>query len=122
MAVDFEIRIEHRPGAVADIGDAAGRAGVNLAGVAGHVCDGEGVVHVVVEDAEAARRAFSDAGIDVRAEREVLLVGCPDRPGGLGEVTRRFAEAGVSLDLCYLTADGRLVVGAEDLDAARAVL
>jgi hypothetical protein len=122
MATDFTIMLEDRPGTLAELGEATGRAGVDLRGVCGFPCEGRAEIHVVALDADGARRAFQEAALDIRAEREVIVVDCPDRPGGLGEVARRIADAGVNVDLVYLTADGGLVIGADNLDKAQATL
>ena len=49
------------------------------------------------------------------------MVDVEDTPGGLGRATRRFADAGINADLVYLTSDGRLVVGPDDVERARSV-
>jgi hypothetical protein len=120
MTTDLTVILRNVPGTIADLGEAAGRAGVNLLGACGFECGGEGVMHVLVEgDASAARRAFEQGGMEVRDEREVLVVDVEDAPGGLGRATRRFADAGINVDLVYLTTDGRLVVGPDDVERAR---
>ena len=122
MATDLTIILRNVPGTIADLGEAAGKAGVNLLGGCGFECGGEGVMHILVDgDASAARHAFEEGGMEVRAEREVLIVEVEDTPGGLGRATRRYAEAGINVDLVYLTSDGRLVVGADDVERARSV-
>lgn len=122
MATDLTIILRNVPGTIADLGEAAGKAGVNLLGGCGFECGGEGVMHILVDgDASAARHAFEEGGMEVRAEREVLVVEVEDTPGGLGRATRRYAEAGINVDLVYLTSDGRLVVGADDVERARSV-
>jgi hypothetical protein len=122
MATDLTVILRNVPGTIADLGEAAGNAGVNLLGGCGFECGGEGVMHVLVEgDASAVRTAFEQSGMEVRGEREVLVVDVEDTPGGLGRSTRRFAEAGINVDLVYLTSDGRLVVGPDDMERARSV-
>lgn len=120
MATDLTVILRNVPGTIADLGEVAGRAGVNLDGGCGFECGGEGVMHVLVEDASATRRAFEAGGMEVRAEREVLLLKVDDRPGELGRVMRRIADAGVNVDLIYLSTDGRVVIGPDDIDKARA--
>jgi len=122
MATDLTVILRNVPGTIADLGEAAGNVGVNLLGGCGFECGGEGVMHVVVEgDASAARTAFEQAGMEVRREREVLVIEVDDTPGGLGRATRRYADAGINVDLVYLTADGRLVLGPDDVERARSV-
>ena len=123
MAMDLTVILEDRPGTLADLGETLGKAGINIEGGCGFPCEGKGVIHILVEDAAAARRALEEAGIEVRDERQVLVLEeIEDRPGALGEVSRRLANAGVNIDLIYLATNNRLVLGVDDLDKARAVL
>lgn len=120
MPTDLTVILEDRPGTLAALGEAAAGAGVNIDGIAGFPAGGEGIIHVLVEDAGAARSALEGAGIEVRDEREVLVVEAADRPGELARVAGTLGEAGVNIDLIYLTASGtRLVLGVDDLEAAR---
>jgi hypothetical protein len=50
------------------------------------------------------------------------VVDVEDRPGVLADLTRRIAKAGVDLDLVYVATNNRVVFGAQDLPALRAVL
>ena len=119
---DLTVILEDRPGTMADAGEALGKAGVNIEGLCGFPCEGKGVGHVLVEDAAAARRALEEVGVEVRGEREVLILEIEDRPGALGELSRRIADAGVNLNLVYLATNGRLVLGVDDLEKARAAV
>lgn len=85
----------------------------------GSGCAGEGILHVLVAEGAAARRALESAGQVVRAEQDVLVWPVDDRPGEGGAIMRRIAEAGVNVDFIYLTTGGQLVIGASDLDKAR---
>lgn len=122
MAKDLTVILEDRPGTLADIGEALGKAGINIDGCCGFPSEGKGVIHILVEDVGAARRELQQAGLEVRGEREVLVLEVENRPGVFGEVTRRIARAGVNIDLIYLAANTRLVIGADDLDKARAAV
>ncbi len=122
MATDFTIALEDRPGTLADLGEALGGAGVNIGGLCGFPSEGVGIIHVLVDDADAARRALTDAGLDVRDEREVVVVDCPDEPGAFGRRARRIADAGANIDLAYLATGTRLVFGGDDATAIRAAL
>ena len=70
---DLSIALENRPGALADMGEALGRAGVSIEGGGAWVVDGEGVAHFLFADGAAARQALESAGIRVVAEREVVV-------------------------------------------------
>jgi len=57
MATDLTVSLLNQPGTLLRASDALGRAGVNIQGACGYLCDGHGTFHVLVEDAEGARRA-----------------------------------------------------------------
>jgi hypothetical protein len=122
MATDLTVVLENRPGTLAQLGEALGNAGINIIGGCGFQSGGEGVIHLLVEDAEQAKMTLQGAGIEVRDERPVLVTSINDRPGELGRLTRRIAKAGVNIDLIYLTAGGQLVLGVDDPEKARAAL
>ncbi|MEE9202202.1 MAG: amino acid-binding protein [Dehalococcoidia bacterium] len=122
MAVDLTVILENRPGTLADMGEALGKAGLSINGVCGFPCEGKGVLHILVDDANVARRALEGAGLDVQGERQVLVLGVENRPGQLGDVCRRIANAGANVDLVYVAANNLLVIGADDLDKARAAV
>jgi hypothetical protein len=120
---NLTITLEDRPGRLADLGEATGKAGVNIEGLSATTGGGSAEVHVLVDDAATAREALTSAGIDVEAESDVLVVDVEDRPGTMGEVARKIAEAGVNVGLAYSTFGGvRLVLGVDDLDKARSAL
>jgi hypothetical protein len=122
MAIDLTVILEDRPGTLADVGEALGKAGINIEGLCGFPSEGKGVLHLLVEGEPTARRALEEAGLEVRSERQVLILDVEDRPGEFGSICRRIANAGINSDLVYLATNTRLVVGADDLDKARAVI
>jgi hypothetical protein len=125
MATDVTVILEDRPGELARLGEVMGEAGVNIEGMCALTGQGRGYIHLLVADekASAARAALEDAGMGVADTREVLVVDIADRPGTLGEVARRFADANVNVELAYTTFGGvKLVVATDDLEAARAAL
>ena len=77
---------------------------------------------MLVDNPEGAASAFESAGLTVRGRREVLVVDVEDEVGALGSLARRFADAGINVDLLYLATDTRLVLGVDDLDAGRALV
>jgi hypothetical protein len=120
---DLAVTLENRPGTVAELGEATGRAGINIEGMSGEARGGSAVLHILVEDAAATREALSGAGFEVGEERDVVVVEVEDRPGTLGQVARKLADAGVNVDLAYSTFGGvRAVFGVDDPDKARAAL
>jgi hypothetical protein len=122
MPWDITLELKNRPGTLAELGEAAGQKGINIEGLCGFPCEGVGVIHVLVDDATEARNAFDGAGFAVTDERQVLVVDIEDRPGAMGALTRRLANAGVNVDLLYLATNTRAVIAVDDLDATRGAL
>ena len=121
MPADITVLMENRPGTLADIAEAFGQAGVNIDGFCGFVTAGRGVGHLLVQDPAAARRALSGV-CEVGEEREVLVVDLEDRPGALGSVVRKLADAGVNVEVAYLTSKLQVVLAVSDIDRARTAL
>jgi hypothetical protein len=122
MAKDLTVVLDDRPGTLATLTEALGKAGINIDGLCGFPSEGKGVIHILVQDAAAARRAAEAAGFTVRGEREVLVLDAQDRPGEVGQIARRIANAGVNIDLIYVATKTRVVIGASDLPKAKAAL
>jgi len=124
MPKDLTVVLQDRPGELARLGQATGEAGVNLQGMCAFTGEGRGIIHILVDDAQAAaaRQALEEAGMGVADEREVLVVDIEDRPGTLGELARSLGEAGVNIELAYTTFGVQLVIATDDLDSARAAL
>jgi hypothetical protein len=120
---DLTVIMDDQPGKLADLGEATGRAGINIAGLCAMVGDGKGFIHILVEDEAAAREALEGAGIRVADEREAVVVDLHDKPGAMGEIARDLAEAGVNIDVAYTIFTGvRLVILTEDVESARQAL
>jgi hypothetical protein len=122
MTTDITVGLVNQPGTLLRASDALGRAGVNIEGACGYVCDGQGVFHVLVEDAQRARAALIDAGLEIQAEQPVVAIAVENRPGSAASVLRRVAAANLNVDLLYVTADSRLVLGGDNLAAIKAAL
>jgi hypothetical protein len=120
---DLTVIMNDQPGKLAELGEATGRAGVNIEGLCAMVGDGKGFIHILVGDAGAARGALDAAGIGVADEREAIVVDLHDKPGAMGEIARDLAEAGVNIDVAYTIFTGvRLVILTEDVEAATQAL
>ena len=119
---DLAIALENRPGALADMGEALGRAGVSVEGGGAWVVGNEGVAHFLFHDGAAARRALEAAGIRVLAERDVVVQRLKQAvPGQLGQLTRRMAEAGVNIEVLYSDHDHQLILVVDDVAKAQRV-
>ncbi len=122
MATDLSIELENRPGTLAQLGETLGKAGINIEGGCGFASAGKGALHILVENASMAKKALEAAGVKVTGERPILLLSIVDKPGEFGTLARRIADAGVNIDLFYLTAKGQCVLGVDNIEKARKVV
>ena len=125
MARDLTVVLQDRPGELARLGEATGRAGVNIQGMSAFTGEGRGVIHLLFDDdaAATARGALEEAGMGVADDREVLVVDVADKPGTLGGLARALGEANVNIELAYTTFGGiKLVIATDDIDSARSAL
>ena len=125
MAKDLTGSLEDRPGTLAGFGEALGTAGVNIEGICGLGVEGRGIIHVLVEDAAAARKALEGAGIKVEGEadpRVAEVAGGADKPGELGKMARAIANAGVNIQAMYMATHDRGVIVTTDNAKARKAL
>ena len=123
MPTNITVILRDRPGELAVLGEAMGKAGVNMLGMSALTGEGRGVINVLVEDAEVARSALDAADLGIADEQEALVVDVRDTPGSLGGLARDLAEAGVNIDVAYTIFTGvRLVILTEDVDKAHTAL
>jgi hypothetical protein len=119
---DLTIALENRPGALAEMGEALGRAGVSIEGGGAFVVNGQGIGHFLFENEAAARAALETAGIRVVEERDVLVQRLSQaEPGQLGKISRRMAQAGVNIEILYSDHDHQLILVVDDIAKARVV-
>jgi hypothetical protein len=121
---DLTVVFEDRPGTLLAATEALASAGVNLLGGAGAPSAGEATAHFAVADGDEARarEAFAAAGAKVLESREVLVCPVAHRAGGLADTVRPLAMAGVNINLLYLTENGELVLGVDDIARGRSAL
>ncbi len=118
---DITIMIPERGGAVPEVWEALGDAGVNVEAAVSFSREHHRVVHVVVEDAVAdgAQQVLTGAGFLIVDVREVLVVSLEDRPGGLASVARTAYDAGAEVYLLALATGDRVMLGVVNVEAAR---
>ena len=117
MTTEFTIVLEDRPGTLGRLCTVLGDGRVNIEAIQGTSGEGQAVLHVVVDDADRAAGVLGAAGIPSR-RREVLVVRVLDEPGMLGDVALVMSRAGINIDAVYVTTQGHIVLGVDDLDGA----
>ncbi|MEO1166353.1 MAG: amino acid-binding ACT domain-containing protein [Chloroflexota bacterium] len=112
---DIAMKLPHTPGALADMGEALGKAGVSIEGGGAFAVDGMGIAHFLFVDGARAKEALESAGIEVIACKQVLVQKLrQDVPGQLGALTRRMAEAGVNIEVLYSDHEHQLILVVDD--------
>jgi hypothetical protein len=119
---DLTIRLENRPGALAEMGEALGMAGVSIEGGGAFLVDGNAMAHFLFEDGTAARQALESASIEVIDDREVLIQRLnQDEPGQLGKIARLMADSGVNIEVIYSDHSNQLILVVDDPVRGKAV-
>lgn len=125
---DVAIELDDRTGALADMGEALGRAGISIEGggawvvSAGRSRGNRGVAHFLFAEGGAAQAALEAAGIRVLAVRDVLVQRLrQDEPGQLGKITRLMADGGVNIEALYSDHANQLILVVDDIVKGRQV-
>src|SRR5688500_10117414 len=120
LATDLTLILPDRIGSLAETTRLLARAGINIMGHGGFPAwAGEGILHLIVDDPALAVAALHAAKIEVREERQVLVVPVDDQPGSLATTFECLAARGVNVDLTYALADARVAIGVDDVERAR---
>jgi len=96
MAQQFIVQLRNEPGGLATLAEALAARGVDLRAIGGGGIGGVGHVIMTTADDDAARAVLDDGGYTYH-EGESLITEVPDRPGGMAEISRRLADAGVNV-------------------------
>ena len=119
---DVSIVLANRPGALAEMGEALGRAGVSIEGGGAFVVGGTGVAHFLFKDGDAASQALERAGIRVLAAKDVVILRLrQSEPGQLGEISRRMSDSGVNIEVQYSDHENQLILVVDDTQKGRQV-
>jgi hypothetical protein len=121
----FVVTTEDRPGELARLGEAMGKAGVNITALAGLITEGVGLVGFLASDEAGARSALRVAGMQAR-ELDVIKLALPDEPGALGKAALKLSGAGINLELALSTGvhhgKAEIVLAVSDPHKARSLL
>lgn len=117
MATEFRVALEDQPGTLAMLGGVLGDAGVNIKAIQGVSHAGWSIVQLVPHDPDQAAAALDAARI-AYTQREVVIVRVLDQPGMLGQLAFVMARADINIDSVYVTTDGHIVLGVDDVTGA----
>ncbi len=119
---DLEIMLDNRPGALAEMGETLGNAGVSLEGGGVFVHEGKGIAHFLVDDAALGKKVLLEKGVKVVNINEVLIQKLKQEvPGQLGKLTRIMAENDVNIMVQYSDHDNQLILVVDDYEKGQFV-
>ncbi len=96
----LSIFLENKPGQLSAICKSLADAGINIATLSLADTSDFGIVRMIVDDHEKAKKVLSDCG-HVANVKEVIAVCVPDRPGGMAEVMTVLDSAKVNIEYSY---------------------
>ena len=95
-AKQLTVQLANKPGTLAQVAEALGRAGVNMRALAVF----EGRAKIIADDPARGREALQQEGLYASIE-DCLTVDMADQPGALGGICAKLAGAGVNIDYAY---------------------
>jgi len=109
MSVELTIKLPNRAGQLGALADALGEAGVNMRSIAATTGGGAGIVHILVDDKDAAkaRRAIKAKKYRISGDRKIVEIRLANRPGTLARAARRLGRAKVNIESAYMVAQGK---------------
>ena len=122
---DFAIHLTYRPGELARIAHALSRAQVNIKSVAGMTVGSQGLIRIIADDVEAARKALQEGHIPFE-ENEVVTVLLENKAGELEDLAAKLGNNGINLNALYVVGlEGDLVelaLSVDDVKKAKKIL
>jgi hypothetical protein len=97
------VTLQNKPGTLAQLCSTLGKAGVNISAVHGAVIARRGKVRLLVDNPDKAKDALKAAKIRF-SEEEAVAIELDNRPGALGEVAEKLAQAKINIKYAYATA------------------
>src|SRR5260370_40152184 len=100
-ATQLAVFLANRPGALARVCEALAKAEINIHALATSDTFDHSVVRMVVSDPTRALMLLGEAGV-LALESDVLMIETDNKPGVLGKIAERLAEAEVNIESAYL--------------------
>lgn len=92
--------LENRPGTLARLADALGKAKINIYAISTSDTVDHSVVRMVVGDYRRALHLFEEHNVLV-VEDDVLMLEGFNKPGSLSKIAHKLADAGINIEYCY---------------------
>lgn len=102
----FTVFLVNKPGVLAHVCQRLADDRLNITAMSMMDSTEHGVLRLVVEEPERARRTLSSLDLPT-TETSVLLVTLPNRPGAISDVLERLAAAHINVNYAYCTTGAR---------------
>ena len=96
----LSIFLENRPGRLAEVIAALAENSINLRALSLADTLEFGVLRLITDRPEDARKALNDKGFSAQVT-DVVAVEVPDKPGGLSRILSAFADNGINVEYMY---------------------
>jgi hypothetical protein len=123
VAKQLVVTLENRPGSLAQLCSELAKVAVNIQAIQASEGNPATPVRLLVSQMDAAKKVCERLGLKYN-EESVLAILVGNRPGALGRITRKLADAGVNIDYLYGTIEkdtrqALIVCGVSDIEAAK---
>lgn len=98
---EITVVAQNRIGMLASIAEALGARGVNIEAISAYATDNKAIFRIITTDPDSAKHALKDLQVDV-FDSDVVIVDLINRPGELGKITRKLANAMIDLESVYI--------------------
>jgi hypothetical protein len=96
----ISVFIENKSGRLAEVASVLGEAGVNIRALSLADTSDFGILRLIVNDCENAKKVLKEKGFTV-SKTEVVAIEVPDRPGGLSEILGTLDMESINVEYMY---------------------
>ncbi len=126
VAKQLVVMLENRPGSLAELCTELAKVAVNIQAI--QASEGKPIVSVrlLVSQGDTAKKVCERMGLKYK-EENILTVLVGNRPGALGRITRKLADAGINIEYLYGSMDksakrALILCGVSDVEAASRII
>ncbi|PYV43073.1 MAG: hypothetical protein DMG06_12005 [Acidobacteria bacterium] len=102
--VELTVLIENKPGTLANLSEAVGKAKVNILAFVADEMGGQSKVRLVTDNPAKAKKAILKLNLQV-SEEEVVAVTLKNKPGTLANAAGKLGSAGININHGYCGAE-----------------
>ncbi len=96
----ISVFLENKAGRLAEVAKVLGKAGINIRALSLADTTDFGILRLILNDREAAKKVLKEAGFTVGIT-QVIAVEVDDKPGGLANILALLSDNGVNVEYMY---------------------